>query len=249
MHLTGKVALVTGASRGIGAATAKLLASHGAAVVVNYSKSEAAAKAVCDDITKSGGRCIMVKADVRREDEVKRMVEQTVAGLGPIDFLILNAGADVPFKPFINLSYGDFEAKVMGELQGFFYPLQAALPAMIGRKSGCIIGVSSGLSRHPAPGFSAHTTVKSAVDGLMKSLAMELGPHGIRVNTVAPGLTITDATSWLPKEQIGAMAAATPLRRVAQPEDIAGAIMMLVSDDARFVTGAYLPVSGGSLML
>ncbi len=216
MNLNGKVALVTGASRGIGAATAALLARRGAAVAVNYVKNEAAA---------------------------------TTASFGPIDIAILNAGAEVPFKPFINLTFDDFERKVVGELKGFFHPLQEILPGMIARKSGCIIGISSGLSRHPGYGFSAHTTVKSAVDGLMKSLALELGPLGIRVNTVAPGLTLTDATAWLPKERITAMAAATPMRRVATPEDVAGAILTLVSDDAGFVTGAYLPVSGGVQMM
>lgn len=249
MDLTGKTALVTGASRGIGAATAVLLARQGAAVVVNYLKNKTAAEAVVKSITDSGGKAVAVQADVRDQQAVKAMAAEAASVFGPIDVLILNAGAEVPFKPFVNLTFDDFERKVMGELKGFFYPLQEVLPGMIARKAGCIIGISSGLSRHPGYGFSAHTTVKSAVDGLMKSLALELGPMGIRVNTVAPGLTLTDATAWLPKERITAMAAATPMQRVATPEDIAGAVVMLVSGEAGFVTGAYIPVSGGIQMI
>lgn len=249
MDLTGKTALVTGASRGIGAATAVLLARRGAAVVVNYLKNKTAAEAVVKTIADSGGKAMAAQADVRDRQAVKAMAAEAVSAFGPVDILILNAGAEVPFKPFVNLTFDDFERKVMGELKGFFYPLQEVLPGMIARKAGCIIGISSGLSRHPGYGFSAHTTVKSAVDGLMKSLALELGPVGIRVNTVAPGLTLTDATAWLPKERITAMAAATPMQRVATPEDIAGAVVMLVSGEAGFVTGAYVPVSGGVQMI
>lgn len=249
MDLKGKAALVTGASRGIGAATAVSLARRGAAVVVNYFKSQTAAEAVVKSITDSGGKAVAVQADVRDGQAVKRMAAEGVSAFGPIDILILNAGAEVPFKPFINLSLDEFERKVMGELKGFFYPLQEVIPGMVARKAGCIVGISSGLSRHPGYGFSAHTTVKSAVDGLMKSLALELGPMGIRVNTVAPGLTLTDAIAWLPKERIAAMATATPMQRVATPEDIAGAVAMLVSGEAGFITGAYLPVSGGVQMI
>ncbi|MBN1213773.1 MAG: 3-oxoacyl-ACP reductase FabG [candidate division Zixibacteria bacterium] len=249
MDLKGQVALVTGASRGIGAAIAVLLGKHNARVAVNYAKSKDKADQVVETIKNEGGQAIAVQADVRDNSAVKTMVETTIKELGPIDILILNAGADVPWKAFMALTFEEFENKVMGELKGFFFPAQAVIPQMIERKKGCIVGISSGLSRHPGFGFSAHTTVKSGVDGLMKSLALELGPHGIRVNTVAPGLTITDATSWLPKERIEGTAKATPLGRVGQPDDIAGAVLMLVSDEAKFVTGAYLPVSGGVQMI
>jgi len=249
MSLKNQVALVTGASRGIGAATAKLLAKNGAAVAVNYLQNRTAAESVAESITSDGGRAIVVQADVRVAGQVGPMVERTVKELGPIDILILNAGARVPMKPFIELTNEEFESKVMGELNGFFHTLKAVVPSMIERHKGCIIGISSGLSRRPGHAFSAHTTAKSAIDGLMKSLAFELGQYGIRANTIAPGLTITDATSFLPKERFDAAAMHTPLRRVARPEDIAGAVLALVSDDARFVTGAYIPVSGGDLML
>jgi 3-oxoacyl-[acyl-carrier protein] reductase len=218
-------------------------------VAVNYVKNKAAADAVVKAISDSGGKAIAIQADARKGDEVSAMIRRTVKELGPIDILVLNAGMSVPFKSFAELSYEEFEGKVMGEMQCFFYALKEVIPSMIERKKGCIIGISSGLSRYPGFGFSAHTTAKSAVDGLMKSLALELGPYGIRVNTVSPGLTMTDATSRLPRERVEAAANSTPLRRVGWPDDIAGAVLMLVSDDARFITGTYLPVSGGQLML
>jgi len=249
MELNGQVALITGASRGIGAATAKLLARHGAAVAVNYFQSKEAAETVVKSIIDAGGKAMPVRADVRDRDQVAAMVTAVNNELGPIDILILNAGASVPWKAFMELTTEEFENKVVGEIRGFFHPAQLVIPQMIERKRGCIVGISSGLSRHPGFGFSSHTTAKSGVDGLMKSLALELGPMGIRVNTVAPGLTITDATSWLPKERVEDVAKMTPMKRVGQPEDIAGAVLMVVRDEAGFVTGNYIAVSGGSLML
>jgi 3-oxoacyl-[acyl-carrier protein] reductase len=244
--LKGQVALITGSSRGIGAATAKLLADRGAAVLVNYKSNRKAADSVVDAIKPGAGSALAVQADVRDSEQVARMVGIAVDTFGPIDILVLNAGMPVPFKPFINLSYEEFETKVFGEMRCFFFCLQEVIPSMIQRGKGCIIGISSGLSRQAGLGFSAHTTAKSGIDGLMKSLALELGPSGIRVNTIAPGLTVTDATAWQPRERFDAVAKITPLRRVAQPEDIAGAVLALVSDESCFVTGAYIPVSGGS---
>jgi len=247
--LDGKIALVTGASRGIGAATAKLLAQNGAQVAVNYFQNEKAANKVVDVITKANGTAIALQADVRDREQVNGMIEEIETRLGTIDILILNAGAPVPWKPVAELTIEEFEGKVFDEVRGFFYPAKAVMKGMIERREGCIVGISSGLSRYPGYGFSAHTTAKSAVDGMMKAMAFELGQHGIRVNVVSPGFTVTDATSWVPKEQVEAIARTTPLRRVGTPEDIAGAVLMMVSDETRFVQGAYLPVSGGVLML
>lgn len=246
--LKNRVILVTGASRGIGAATAKLLAAHGASVAVNYFQSEAAARALVEGIRRGDGRAIAVRGDVRDEAQVNAMVADAVRELGPIDTLVSNAAIDFRVKPFLEYAWDDFEAKLSGELRAAFFCCKAVLPAMLERRAGSIIAISSGLSRSPGPGFIAHSTAKAGLDALMRSLALELGPQGIRVNVVSPGLTETDATAWLPPEHKKAMAERTPLRRLGQPEDVAGAVLALASDHARFITGAYVSVSGGALM-
>jgi 3-oxoacyl-[acyl-carrier protein] reductase len=249
MLMQDRIALVTGASRGIGAATARLLAAHGAAVAVNYHKSEQPAHEVVAAIEGGGGRAVAVQTDVRDQAQVEGMVAQVEDELGPIDTLVLNASIQFPVVPFAEYPWEAFHAKLVGELSAAFFCCRAVVPAMIERGRGCIIAVSSGLSRHPGKGFCAHSTAKSGLDGFAKSLALELGPHGIRVNVVAPGLTITDATAFLPQAAKDASARMTPLGRNAQPEDIAGVVLAMAAETTGFVTGAYVPVSGGSLML
>lgn len=247
--LRDRIVLITGASRGIGAATAKLMAQQGAAVGVNYYGSEAAAQDVVASITSEGGRAVAVRADVRDPQQVNAMVQQVAQALGDIDTLVINANANFPMAPFVDYRWEDFESKLLGELKGAFFPCKAVVPSMIERKRGCIIAVSSGLSRHPGEGFIAHSTAKSGLDAFIKGLALELGPHGIRANVVSPGLTLTDATSRLPQDYKNASAQTVPLKRNGLPEDVAGAILLLASDEAKFITGAYLPVSGGVQMI
>jgi len=249
MLLKGKIALVTGASRGIGAASAIKLAQHGASVAVNYNNSEDKAKAIVDAIEKNGGRAIAVKADVFDKAQSVQMVSEVEKQLGKIDVLVLNAGANFKNAPFIEQTWEDFETKILKEVKGSFWSIKAVLPSMIERKSGSIIIVSSGLSRRPGYGFSSHSTAKSALDGFAKALAFELGPIGIRVNVVAPGLTETDATMHMPQTHKDASINFTPLRRIGLPEDIAGAVLFYASDESKFITGNYLPVNGGVMML
>jgi 3-oxoacyl-[acyl-carrier protein] reductase len=249
LDMKGKVALVTGASRGIGRATAKLLAAEGAAVAVNWFRSESAAFALVEEIRTAGGTALAVRADVRDADQVRSMVDEVEKTLGPVDLLVSNAAIGFPVKPFTEFSWAEFEAKLTGELKSVFFCCQAVLPGMIERRSGSIIAISSTLSRHSSPGFIAHSTAKSGLDAFVRSLAEEVGPFGIRVNVVAPGLTLTDATAWLPEEQKAMMAEMTPLKRIALPEDVAGVVLAVASDHSRFLTGCYIPVSGGMLML
>jgi 3-oxoacyl-[acyl-carrier protein] reductase len=249
MLMQDRVALVTGASRGIGAATARLFAGQGARVAVNYHANQGAADEVVAAIVAAGGRAVAVQADVRDPVQVDAMVERATAELGPVDTLVLNASIQFPVVGFVDFEWSAFEAKLVGELGAAFHCAKAVVPGMIERGGGCIIAVSSGLSRHPGPGFCAHSTAKSGLDAFARSLALELGRYGIRVNVVAPGLTLTDATAFLPEEQKRAMADMTPLGRNALPDDVAGVVLAMAADVTGFVTGAYVPVSGGSLML
>jgi 3-oxoacyl-[acyl-carrier protein] reductase len=248
MMLQNRVAIVTGSSRGIGAATAKLLASQGAKVAVNYARSRDKGQAVVDEIIKAGGRAILVEADVTDRAQVEAMIKKVDAELGAIDILVNNASINFPVTPFMQYRWEDFEQKVSGEMKAIFFTCQAVVPGMVQRKSGCIVNISSGLSRVPGPGFVAHSSSKSALDGFSKSLALELGPHGVRVNVIAPGATNTDAISFMTPDIRERIAKNTPLRRFGQPEDIAGAVLFFCSDAARFVTGTYLPVCGGIQM-
>ncbi len=248
MLLKDSVAIVTGSSRGIGAATAKLLASQGAKVAVNYAHDKHKGEQVVKDIVDAGGRAILVGADVTAREEVEALVRKAEAEFGPVDILINNANIRIPIAPFAKHTWEEFEAKVTGEMKALFHTCRAVIPGMSQRKRGCIVNISSALSRVPGPGFVAHSTAKSALDGFSKSLALELGPHGIRVNVVAPGATNTDALSFMSQEARDKLAERTPLRRFGQPDDVAGAVLFFCVDWSRFVTGTYLPVSGGVQM-
>ncbi len=249
MLLQGRIALVTGASRGIGAATARKLAAHGAAVAVNYFQSGTAANAVVTEIQSAGGRAVAIQADVRDPEQAAALVAKAESLLGPVDTLVLNANMSFPMAPFTEMPWEGFQQKLVGELGSAFHVCKAAVPGMVRRRRGCIIAVTSGLSRQPGDGFSAHTTAKSGLDGFMKALAHELGPQGIRVNLVAPGLTETDATAFIPAPAKAAAGNHLPLRRIAQPDDVAGIIAMAAADEAGYLTGQYLSAGGGGLML
>ncbi len=249
MLLKDKVALVTGASRGIGAETAKLFAQNGAKVVINYNANEKAAQKVADEIAKAGGTAMIVQADVTVVEDVAKMVATVKEKFGVIDILVINAGVKFKTGAFIQLTWDEFSQKYINEMKAFFNTSKAVIPMMIEKKQGVIVAVSSGLSRHPGFGFSSHSASKSAVDALVKSLAFELGSYGIRVNTVAPGLTITDATSWLQAEHKTNSANRAALKKNGTPEDIAKAILFMASDLSSHVTGTYLSVDGGVAMI
>ena len=244
MSLTGKVALVTGASRGIGAAVARALAAQGAAVAVNYFGSEAAAQAVVTDIHTAGGRAMAVRADARDQAQVEAMAAAVMAELGPIGILVLNASIGFPMTGFQDYPWEAFEAKLLGELGAAFHGCRAVLPQMLELKDGAIVAITSGLARNPGWGFCAHSAAKAGLEGFVRALAYELGPLGIRVNAVAPGLTLTDATARLPEVHKEAAAAHTPLRRNGLAKDVAEAVVGILQ--AGFVTGATLPVNGGA---
>ncbi len=249
LGLKDKVALITGASRGIGAACAKAIAHHGATVVINYIKSKDKAEELLDEIKKAGGNGLVFQADVRDQGAVNNMVESTLKEFGKIDVLVNNANINFPIRPFIELTWHQIEAKILGEMKALYNCSQAVLKGMLDRKSGKLIFVSSSLSRFPGFGFSAHAAAKSAMDSMAKVMAMELGPSGITVNVAGPGLTLTDATAGQPKEVHEQVAAITPLRRLGMPDDIAGVVLFLASSLSDYLNGEYIPVTGGSFMI
>lgn len=246
--IRGKVVLVTGASRGIGAACADALARAGAFVAVNYFRSGAKAERLAASIEAAGGKAMTVQADVRKRQEVDRMVEEIVGRHGRIDVLVNNANIDFPIKPFTELAWDEVEKKITGEMKALFNCSQGVLRHMVPRGSGKLIFISSTLSRHPGWGFSAHSAAKAAMDGMARVMATELGPMGITVNTVGPGLVETDATAGQPAEMKKQVAAMTPLRRIGRPDDVAGVVVLLASPLADYLTGQYIAVCGGSYM-
>ena len=225
LGLKDKVALITGASRGIGAASATALAFHGATVIVNYINSKDKAEAVLDEIKGGGGRGMIFQADVRDSGAVNTMVDEAIKEFGQIDILVNNANINFPIRPFVELTWDQIEAKIMGEMKSLYNCSQAVLKDMTNRKSGKLVFISSSLSRFPGYGFSAHAAAKSAMDAMAKVMATELGPVGITVNVIGPGLTLTDATAGQSKEMQEQVVAITPLRRLGMPEDIAGAVV------------------------
>lgn len=246
--LGGKVALVTGASAGIGAAIAQELGRCGAKVAVNYNSNRKQAEAVVRDIEKSGGKALAVQGDVQEQDSVKLMLETIQRQLGAIDILVLSAAPPAYWTRFIDQQQDSFEEKLLAEVRSFFITARAVASDMVERGSGSIVGLSSVKARQPTDGFAAQTIAKSAVEGLLRSMAQELTPSGVRVNIVAPSLTITPGTSWLPKQGIEQIVAHTPMNRLCSPEDVAKAVSMVASDAAGFISGAYIPVSGGMLL-
>jgi 3-oxoacyl-[acyl-carrier protein] reductase len=254
MKFKDQIMLVTGAGRGIGAAIARAFAAEGGAVIVNYLQNSQAAQAVVEECKQLGGDAWAVQADVTSREQTLRMVQSALAEFGKIDVLINNAFAAYSFNPelrsyFWDLNWADYQRQMDGSLGATFYMCQAVLPHFKARSRGCIINLASDLVEHPSLAYHDYTTAKAALIGFSRNLAMELGPLGIRVNCVAPGLVYpTQASANTPEELKNQIAAQTPLRRMAQPQDIAGPVLFLASDWSQFMTGQTLMVDGGLVM-
>ena len=247
--LRGKVAVVTGASKGIGAAIAKRLAADGASVVVNYASSREGADKVVNEITNAGGKAIAVGASVSKEDDIQKLFAETKKAYGKVDILVNNAGV-YSFASLENVSAEEYKRQYDTNVLGLLLTTKAALP-LIPEEGGSVVNISSVVSRLAPAESSVYSSTKGAVDTITKSLAKELGPRNIRVNAINPGLVITEGTQSAGIAggdfEKGAVAS-TPLGRAGQPEDIAPPVAFLASDDARWITGETIFVSGGAAM-
>ncbi|WP_205161154.1 3-oxoacyl-ACP reductase [Niallia nealsonii] len=252
--INNKVALITGASRGIGAAIAKKLASEGAFVVVNYLKNKELAEKVVKEIESQGGQGAALQADVQNAEQVGLMVAQIIDSFGAIDIVINNALSHYTFNPKTrktawDIDWQDYQNQWEGNVHGAFNICQAVLPYMKDQMGGRIINIVSNLIDFPVIPYHDYTTSKMALLGFTRNLAKELGAFGITVNAIAPGLTYPTDSSIETKEDVREkIMEMTPMKRLAVPEDIAGSALFLASDLASFITGQCLYVDGGLVM-
>ena len=242
LPFAGKVAVVTGSSKGIGAAIAQRLAADGASVVVNYSRDPAAADAVVARVEAAGGKAVAVRADLSAPAEAGLPVDAAMQAFGRLDILVNNAGVYRP-DSLDTISAESFGLHFDLNVRGLLLATQAAARVMTA--GGVVVNIGSGLARSPWPMVHVYAATKGAVDTLTRSLAMELGPRGIRVVGIAPGFTKTEGNAESAKGMDEMFSAKTPLGRPGQPADIAAAVAFAVSADAGWVTGSTLDVAGG----
>lgn len=247
MHLTGKVALITGASRGIGQAVALEMARAGADIAVNYSGSEAAAQATVDQVKALGRKAIMVKANVADADEVAAMVEAVQAEFGHIDILVNNAGITRDTL-LMRMKDSDWDDVININLKGVYLVTKAVSKLMMKQRSGRIINMSSVVGVTGNAGQANYSASKAGVIGFTKTCAKELASRGILVNAIAPGFIHTDMTDVLPDKVKEATLAAIPLHRMAEPKEVASVAVFLASEYASYITGQVLNVDGGMVM-
>ena len=243
--LSGKIAIVTGASKGIGAGIARLFARSGASVVVNYSASKDAATALVDEIRTAGGKAVAIRADFSRTADIRRLFEETKRAFGTPDILVNNAGV-YAFAPLQDATEQEFHREFTTNVLGVITATQEAA-RYFGPNGGSIINISSIASIGYMPNSVIYAASKSAVDSVTRVTSIELAPKRIRVNSIAPGATLTEgiaALGW-PEEAVKSVIASIPFGRPGQPEDIARVALFLASDDSAWVTGERITASGG----
>jgi NAD(P)-dependent dehydrogenase (short-subunit alcohol dehydrogenase family) len=244
-----RVALITGASRGIGAATARVLGTQGFRVVVNYRSSAEQADEVVRAVTAAGGEALAIRADVTDADDVAAMVGETEKRWGSVDVLVHNALIPFDVTSFADLTWEQLGGKLDRELHAAFLITKAVVTGMISRDYGRLVYLSTGLSRRPREGMITLGTAKAALDQFVRYIALELAPHGITANLVAPAtVDDTKVTGQLTTDQVGHLGATNPMGRLVRPDEVAHTVAFLASEDSGFTTGHYLPVNGGLSM-
>lgn len=244
--LSGKVVLITGASRGIGAAAAKRLAQGGASVVVNYLKSRDQAMEVLKEVENEGAGGMVWQADITDRSQVDRMAQAVRENFGAVDILVNNAFFPFKVAPLDQMSWKDLEEATSKELGALHNCVQAFVPGMIEKKKGKIIVISTRLAQQPLPRMGAYAAAKSALESIANTLAIELGPSGIAVNIVTPAFTLTDASTIMSEEFKERVRKSRPLQKHLYPEDVAGTIAFLAGDESDMLTGSNIMVTGGS---
>jgi 3-oxoacyl-[acyl-carrier protein] reductase len=242
-RLAGRVALVTGGSRGIGAAIARRMARSGAKIAIGYRSRRAAADAVVADIVREGGEAHAFSADVAKPEAVEGLMSELMSRFGHLDLVVNNAGVS-SYRPVGGFDQAYFREHFEGNVLSAILVTQAALPHLP-KPGGCIVNIASRLVFDPVPGSAIYTASKAAIVSITHSFAKELGRQGIRVNCVAPGLTETEMITGISEERRNSAIAETPLGRLALPDDIAAVVAFLASDEARWITGRTLLADGG----
>ncbi|MFN8453765.1 MAG: 3-oxoacyl-[acyl-carrier-protein] reductase [Anaerolineae bacterium] len=246
-NLSGKVAVVTGSSRGIGAAIAKTLAAQGAKVVINHRSSAAAAEEVAAAIKAEGGEAIVIQADVSHSSEAQQLIKHTIDTYGQIDILVNNAGTTRDTLIML-MKDEDWDQVLQTNLTSTYYCSKAAVRPMMKKRAGRIINITSVVGLAGQAGQTNYAASKAGIIGFTKALAKEVGSRNITVNAVAPGFIPTALTEVLPEETIKSIVGNTPLGRLGTVEEIAHAVLFLASDEAAFITGQVLTVDGGLVM-
>ena len=247
MTLDGKVALVTGGSRGIGKAIVLALAGAGADVAINYAGNIAAAQEVASEVEAMGRKAVLVQGDVADTTVATGIIEKVVTELGKIDILVNNAGITRDAL-LVRMKEEDWDAVLTTNLKGVFNCTKAAVKYMMKQKSGKIVNISSVVGVTGNASQANYAAAKAGCIGFTKSVAKELGSRGINVNAIAPGLIATDMTKDLPEKVLKEMESGIPLKRVGEPKDVANAVLFLVSEEAAYITGQTLNVDGGMVM-